>query len=151
VRSAFDKTMEFIYKWEGGCADHPNDPGGRTYRGITTRRARLSGWYEDVCKMPHNLVDKIYHEDYWQPRAAKYPWPLCLAVMNTEVNSGGGKAQQFLDETTHIELPAARAIAIANKQKEYYHDIVRRRPKMKVFLAGWLNRAKDLQHTIYSY
>jgi len=68
--------------------------------------------------------------------------------MNTEVNSGGGKASQFLDETDHIEQPAARAIAVANKQKEYYHDIVRRKPKMGVFLTGWLNRARDLENTI---
>lgn len=135
-------------KWEGGCADHPSDPGGRTYRGITTARARQAGWRADVCTMPDSLVEEIYKRDYWDTRAGKLEWPLSLAVFNTEVNSGGGKAQQFLNETNHVEQPRARAMLVANKQKEYYHDIVRRKPSMKVFLAGWLNRARDLENTI---
>lgn len=141
--------MDFIYKWEGGCADHPSDPGGRTYKGITTARARQSGWIYDVCSMPDNQVDDIYREDYW-PRASKFEWPLCLAVMNTEVNSGGGKAQEFLNRSANIEGTLERALAVCDLQTEYYRDIVKRKPTMKVFLAGWLNRAEDLRRTILS-
>ena len=89
--------MKHILKWEGGCSDHPNDPSGRTFMGITTYRARVNGFYDDVCTMPKSMVLEIYKKDYWNNRAKDYPWPMNLAVMNTEVNSGGGRAQQFLD------------------------------------------------------
>jgi len=38
--SHFDYALEKTLKWEGGFADHPNDPGGATNYGISLRTLR---------------------------------------------------------------------------------------------------------------
>ena len=32
---AFDASLPFVLRWEGGFVDHPSDPGGRTNKGVT--------------------------------------------------------------------------------------------------------------------
>lgn len=146
--SDFERVMESILKWEGGCSDHPNDNGGRTYMGITTQRARMNGFTGDVCTMPKSQVLQIYKTDYWDKRAVNYPWPLNLAVMNTEVNSGGGKAQEFLNRMKSSSVanatPKEQAIWYVAQQTAYYRAIVAYNGTQRVFLQGWLNRSNDI-------
>jgi lysozyme family protein len=147
----FSKTMKHILYWEGGCSDHPNDPGGRTYKGITTGRAKLNGWTEDVCTMPDTLIVDIYKRDYWNQRAQHYAWPLNLAVMNTEVNSGGGRAQEFLNRMNENSVSGSlvdKASWYVNQQTEYYQLIANKNEKLRVFLKGWLNRSQYMQEVI---
>ena len=150
--ASFGKVMKHILLWEGKCSDHPNDPGGRTYMGITTERARLNGWYKDVCTMPYDMVLSIYKKDYWNKRAYKFSWPLNLAVMNTEVNSGGGRAQQFLDRMYARGISGTlqqKASWFVDQQTDFYRLIADRNPKLRVFLRGWLNRSNHMQDVIW--
>ena len=148
----FEKVIPHILRWEGGCSDHPKDPGGRTYMGITTRRAELNGWYKDVCTMPKSMVLSIYKKDYWNKRAYKFSWPLNLAVMNTEVNSGGGRAQQFINRMYDQNVkgtPKQKAKWFVDQQTAFYRYLVRRNPdQYGVFLRGWLNRSNYMQKVI---
>ncbi|MCA2961947.1 MAG: hypothetical protein IOD12_16980 [Silvanigrellales bacterium] len=147
----FQRVMKHILHWEGGCSDHPADSGGRTFMGITTGRARENGWSGDVCQMPRKRVLSIYREDYWNVRARKHPWPLDLAVMNTEVNSGGGKAKEFLERMQRMKLEgSARSKAgwYVDQQTEFYRAIVARNPSQNVFLQGWLNRSRYMKDVI---
>lgn len=148
----FEKVMPHILRWEGGCSNHPNDPGGRTYMGITTERARLNGWYKDVCTMPKSMVMAIYKKDYWLTRPYKFPWPLNLAVMNTEVNSGGGRAQQFINRMFKQNVkgtPKQKAKWFVDQQTAFYRYLVNRNPdRFGVFLRGWLNRSNYMQKVI---
>ena len=148
----FERVIQHILRWEGGCSNHPNDPGGRTYMGITTERARLNGWYKDVCTMPKSMVLEIYKKDYWLTRPHKFPWPLNLAVMNTEVNSGGGRAQQFLDRMYANNVQGTikeKASWFVDQQTAFYRYLVNRNPKQYgVFLRGWLNRSNYMQKII---
>ncbi|NRA67133.1 MAG: hypothetical protein HRU19_21805 [Pseudobacteriovorax sp.] len=147
----FVRVMKHILTWEGGCSDHPNDPGGRTYMGITTERARLNGWYSDVCAMPESRVLEIYKDDYWLTRPHRYPWPLNLAVMNTEVNSGGGRAQIFIDRMER-DVPndsvSEKASWFVDQQTAFYYAIANNNSKLRVFLRGWLNRSNYMQDVI---
>ena len=34
---AFESSLPFILRWEGGFVDHPADPGGRTNKGVTQK------------------------------------------------------------------------------------------------------------------
>ena len=149
--SDFARVMKHILLWEGGCSDHPLDDGGRTFKGITTAVARQEGWTKDVCTMPDSLVFSIYREGYWNPRAARYSWPLSLAVMNTEVNSGGGIAQRFIDRMNarpSLGSVVNQALWFVDQQIDYYHGIVASRPKDRVFLQGWLNRSNYMKQVI---
>lgn len=147
----FGNVIPHILTWEGGCSDHPNDPGGRTFMGITTARARQNGWLGDVCNMPEAMVLSIYRKDYWETRPHRYPFPLDLAVMNTEVNSGGGKAQEFVERMRSKSIQgdtAARASWFVDQQTQYYRDIAYYNPRLRVFLKGWLNRSAYMQDVI---
>ena len=35
--AAFEASLPFVLRWEGGFVDHPNDPGGRTNKGVTQK------------------------------------------------------------------------------------------------------------------
>lgn len=147
----FARVMKHILVWEGGCSDHPNDAGGRTYKGITTAVARQEGWYKDVCTTPDSLVFAIYREGYWNPRAARYGWPLNLAVMNTEVNSGGGIAQRFINRMNArpgFGSLVDAALWFVDQQDDYYRAIVAGNSTQRVFLQGWLNRSAYMKRVI---
>lgn len=144
--SDFDKAMAFIFKWEGGLSDHPNDAGGRTNMGITEDRAAAHGLTPD--EITKEEATKIYRTDYWEAAGCDHlQWPLSLACMNTAVNSGVGKAQEFNALIGNGDV-REEAIAYAQKQEDFYRDIVSRRPDQEVFLQGWLNRSKSLKERI---
>lgn len=150
--NSFNNVIKHILKWEGGCSDHPNDPGGRTFMGITTERARLNNYTGDVCEMPYSMVLEIYKKDYWQNRAAYYAWPLDLAIMNTEVNSGGGRARQFLDRMSANQIDGStveKASWFVDQQTDFYYLIADRNPNLRVFLRGWVNRSNYMQDVIW--
>jgi len=33
----FAAALPFVLRWEGGYVDHPDDPGGRTNKGVTQK------------------------------------------------------------------------------------------------------------------
>ncbi|MCA2960469.1 MAG: hypothetical protein IOD12_09460 [Silvanigrellales bacterium] len=148
---AFKKVLPHILKWEGGCSDHPADKGGRTYKGITAATARANGWTGDVCTLPDSTITAIYRKDYWEKRAKNFLWPMNLAVMNTEVNSGGGRAQKVLDRMKAEGIGGglvAQATWFIEQQTALYKHIVERDPSQKVFFEGWLNRSNDMQRVV---
>jgi len=147
----FPRVLEHILKWEGKCFDHPNDPGGRTYMGITASRARSLGWKQDVCKMPEKMVRDIYFTHYWKKKTHQFPWPLNLAVMNTQVNSGGGRSAQFIKRMADQKIAGdatAKALWFLQQQVDYYHYLANKRSSLKVFLKGWLNRSAYMKKAI---
>lgn len=148
----FAKVIRHILKYEGLCSNHPADYGGKTYKGITTSRARSVGWTADVCTMPDWLVLSIYKNYYWNTRPYKYVWPMNLAVMNTEVNSGGGKAQQFLTRMTNQNIQGTwteKADWFVTQQTNFYRAIVASDGSQSVFLNGWLNRSNYMKDVIW--
>ncbi|MDJ1168905.1 putative peptidoglycan-binding domain-containing protein [Roseofilum sp. BLCC_M154] len=70
-----------------------------------------------------------------------------MACLNTAINSGVGKAKEF-NELIGEGSVREEAIAYAQRQENYYHDIVSRKPDQEVFLKGWLNRSTDLKRII---
>ena len=139
----FDKSVAFIFEWEGGLSDHPNDHGGRTNMGITEDRAAAHGLTPD--EVTKEKATEIYRTDYWDTAGCGgFEYPLSMACLNTAVNSGVAKAKEF---NALIGDGSARdeAIAYAQRQEDYYRDIVSRRPDQEVFLQGWLNRSNALK------
>lgn len=129
----------------------PSDRGGRTFKGITTERAKQNGWTSDVRSLSDNKILAILRKEDWNARASHYVWPLDLAVMNTEVNSWGVRAQKLLDlmKSSDVEGgPEAQAKWFVDQQTSFYNDIVARNPGQKVFLAGWLGLAAYMQDVI---
>ena len=98
----FAACLAVTLAYEGGRADDPRDPGGRTNRGITQRTYdahRRSGGLpgRDVFDIADAEVRDIYRRDYWQPSGAGVlPAGLDLSLFDAAVNSGVGQGRRWL-------------------------------------------------------
>lgn len=137
----FDRAIDFIFKWEGYRSDHPNDPGGLTIFGLSSRYypgevAEMSGAPEPRAR---EIARAVYRREYWDRcGCAALEYPLDIIVMDTAVNMGPGRALE-------INKSAVGWQDYLFKRMERYADIGRRRPE---FLRGWINRVIDLYSSI---
>jgi lysozyme family protein len=168
--SAFEASLPFILRWEGGFVDHPADPGGRTNRGVTQKvydRWRRSHGLalRDVKLIDDAEVAAIYQSGYWiPPRCDLLKRQLDLVQFDTAVNMGVGRAVRFLQQTLDCGVdgdfgPATeRALAASDAgetmakycdvRETYYRRLAQSKPQLKVFLKGWLNRLNALRHEV---
>jgi lysozyme family protein len=174
----FLRCLKFVLKWEGGLTDDPDDPGGRTYRGVTQSRyneyrkaKKLPP--QDVAKMTEQEMREIYWTYYWLPvRGDEFDYQLALAVFDTGVNMGPVTAIKLLQRAVNDLLPREKwvevdgkigpqtitaakslhaktlALKLCDRREERYRAIVRANPKLGKFLRGWLNRVNDLRREI---
>lgn len=167
---SFDAALRFVLRWEGGFVDHPNDPGGRTNKGVTQKvydgwRMRQGQSPRDVRLIEDFEVDSIYASDYWvPPRCDLLETPLDLVQFDTAVNMGVGRAVRFLQASVRCEVdgdfgPATqRAVAqcdagtvlgtYCDRREAFYRGLAQDNPKLAVFLKGWLNRLNALRKEV---
>lgn len=89
----FDEAVEIVLRHEGGYADHPADPGGKTRFGITEAVARQNGYRGDMRDFPLDLAKAIYRKQYWDACSCDaLPPAIRLHVFDYAVNSGTGRA-----------------------------------------------------------
>ena len=166
----FQVSLPFVLRWEGGFVDHPNDPGGRTNKGITQKvydawRVRQGLASRDVLHLEDAEVQVIYESGYWlPPRCDRLPTRLDLVQLDTAVNMGVGRAVRFLQKAVGAAvdgkfgsntLQAVEArdadvtiAAYCGEREAYYRRLAAQNPKMAVFLKGWLNRLNALRHEV---
>lgn len=99
--SDFDRSLARVLVYEGGRVDDKRDPGGRTNKGVTqstydsylrTHNRPLT----DVWGIPDADVAGVY-KIYWdQVRGDELPAGLNFAVFDAAVNSGAGRAGEWL-------------------------------------------------------
>jgi lysozyme family protein len=167
---AFEGSLPFVLKWEGGYVNHPADPGGATNRGVTQRV--YDGWRDaqgrarrDVKLIEDAEVHAIYEGNYWMPpRCNVLPQPLDLVQFDTAVNMGVGRAIRFVQAATGCAVDGAfgsgteKAVAACdagstvaaycNAREAYYRGLAERKPELAVFLKGWLNRLNALRSEV---
>jgi len=94
--------MKWIGLSEGGLVDHPDDPGGRTNKGITQRvyTAWLRMQDRKVQAVDHITQDEaeaILFEQYFEPvKFDRLPPGLDYTVVDFAVNSGVRRASEYL-------------------------------------------------------
>jgi len=167
---AFEQSIPFVLRWEGGFVDHPADPGGRTNQGITQQvydrwRARQGLPARDVKLVDQGEVHAIYEADYWvPPRCDLLQSPLELVQFDTAVNMGVGRAVRLLQRCVGCGVDGdfgpqtERAVAscdagdavrrYCDAREAYYRNLAEKRPDLKVFLKGWLNRLNALRREV---
>jgi len=131
--TSFDQAISFVLQHEGKYSNDPNDPGGETSYGISKR----SYPKEDIKNMTKERAIEIYRKNYWEPHCPKMSYPLDIIYFDTAVNCGPGLAENILKNITTVEKFLLLRI-------KYYHDLVKKNPKLKIYYAGWINRAVDL-------
>jgi len=82
VDSNFDRACEFVVKTlEGHVSDDPNDSGGFTVWGLSSR------YNPEVTRdMTYEQAKKIYRAKYWRLDCSRADWPLDLCFFDGFVN-----------------------------------------------------------------
>ena len=103
----FTKSLAFVLKDEGGNDDDPDDPGGRTSRGITQRE--YDAWRKerglptlDVWAAPQTDIEGIYKTEYWDPSCDAFPTGLDYLYFDMAVNAGPYRAAVLLQRALGI-------------------------------------------------
>ena len=149
----FEKCIKVILKNEGGYVNHPNDPGGETNMGIAKK------FYpdEDIKNMTKERATQIYYKDYWDPMQLYRlkDENLILQVFDFGVNSGIRTSIKLLQTVIGVEDDGKLGPITAyftnyykrnlvnefkNARILFYTNLAERKPAMKVFLKGWINR-----------
>ena len=96
--AAFQASLPFILRWEGGYVNHPADPGGATNKGVTQRvyddwRVRRGMPARDVRQITDGEVHAIYEAGYWRRRRAatcsRGRWTSCSSTPPSTWGSAG--------------------------------------------------------------
>jgi lysozyme family protein len=164
---AYQSSLPFILRWEGGYVDHPADPGGRTNKGVTQsvydRWRTQQGLPSRRVKLIEDAeVETIYETGYWLPPGCDLlRRQLDLVQFDTAVNMGVGRAVRFLQAAVGCDVDGAFGPRTAKEAAEcdlgatieaycdarlaYYRRLAERRPELGVFLKGWTNRVDALK------
>lgn len=158
----FEKIFNYLLYVEGGYTDDMYDKGGKTKYGIIEVEARKYGYKGLMKDFTLELAKEIYFKKYY----TKYNLDkidneeIALSICDWIVNSGVWglkKAQQTLNELGYNlsvdgifgrqSLEALNSVNVDDflkvyheKQRQFYHNIVKYNPTQKDFLKGWLNR-----------
>lgn len=163
----FKEALARVLVHEGGKSNHPDDPGGRTNKGITQRvyngwRSRNSLPVRDVYLIDDREVEAIYRFQYWEPvKGDALPIGLGYVVFDGAVNSGPSRSVRWLQRALanpDVKIDGALGAVTLSKTKENTdHDrliaaICERRMAFlkalktwKTFGKGWTSRVSDVK------
>lgn len=160
----FLSFIPFIFAWEGGYDNDPDDPGGETKYGIDKR----SHPNEDIRNLTRERATEIYFEEYWkQNHCDSLPPDVGEIIMNIAVNCGSGRAGRWLQNLVGAKVDGdigPKTVAAANahpdsvelsrallsRTEAHYRDLATddrtgRPTRLAKFLRGWLNRNAALK------
>lgn len=169
--SPVEKALNYTFKNEGGYSDHPLDRGGPTRFGITigtlSRHRGKICTANDVKTMPKSEAVQIYEERYWKPLGCNLISNVNVAICLFDIgvvrgigippkyaqqicNLHGakltldGKIGPFTAAAINRLEPSAFIRSFSGMAEQGFRDIVARKPSQKVFIKGWVNRARRL-------
>jgi len=140
----FLRFIPFIFKWEGGYENDPDDPGGETKFGIDKR----SHPNVDIAHLTQEQATEIYWRGYWVRWGCEWlQEPVGEVFFNACVNCGPSRARAILDASP---VPHTAA-GFLDGQEAFYRRLAAARPGLGKFLKGWLNRTADLRRTMEKF
>lgn len=107
MRDNFAPCLAEVLTHEGGWADHPQDPGGATMRGVTLATYRAFKGRNATKAELRNISDAdlkaIYRGRYWDKvRADELPRGLDLVAFDPAVNSGPVRGAKWLQQALGV-------------------------------------------------
>jgi lysozyme family protein len=161
--------MPTILRNEGGFVNDPDDPGGATKYGVSLRTLRKIGDLDfdldvdgdidmdDIKLLTPEKAEEFYYEYFYQP--IKIDGLKCdslaLQVFDMSINAGKVTAIKLLQQVVGSGVDGIigpKTIACANTftddigeafrsaRKQWYKNLVSKKPVFKKFLNGWLHR-----------
>ena len=97
----FARALPLVLNDEGGWADHPDDPGGATMKGVTLhtfrRYVKVDATKADLKAITDEQIATVYYRHYWAAvNAQALPSGVDYAVFDFAVNSGPSRAAKYL-------------------------------------------------------
>lgn len=145
MKGNFEKALAFVLKWEGEKTERMDDPGGLTIFGISIKsfpdkvlemEALLRKGKKEEAK---KIAEEIYRNEFWiKSDCENLPFPLDIAVFDTAVNMGRTVARELLNKS------GGDFYKFLLLRIQRYVEIVKKKPTLRTFLLGWLNRVLDL-------
>jgi lysozyme family protein len=102
MKRSYALAYKLVLKHEGGKVNHPDDPGGRTNKGVIQRvydgyRRRKGLSLRSVYQMTDAEAAEIYREQYWKAiRGDELPNGVDYCVFDGAVNSGPVQSIKWL-------------------------------------------------------
>lgn len=173
MKSNFDQCLDWLLEHEGGFVNHPDDPGGMTNHGVTTKV--YQEWLseakdtevevnEDLIRnIPIEHVRVIYRDNYWMRVAGdQMPSGLDWSLFDWAVNSGVGRAARALQKILGVTADGSigpqtlAAVERMNDPEYLFLNIYNRRQafyeRLKTFETfgrGWSRRnTKTLEQSM---
>lgn len=174
----FEKAHDFVARWEGGYAEHANDPGGATKYGISLRFLKGQGLEvgdidgdgdidaDDIKSLSPDDAAHIMRREFWDTLGlGDLGKPLCARVIyDTAVNMGPSYARKLLQKALGVPAdgkwgPITRsvlrtcddrktAVSMCHIRRARYHELVKKNADLVVFLKGWLRRVDALEREV---
>nr|DAZ26203.1 MAG TPA: Lysozyme [Caudoviricetes sp.] len=163
------KLIPFILKWEGGFANHPDDKGGATNKGITIATfLHFLGSGKTVGQlkaMTDEQWETIFRKGFWDKFEADkianqsvanicVDWAWCsgatTAIKQVQrllgVAADGVVGNITLGAINNAD-PEKLFEKIKSARLAFVEAIVKRDASQQVFLKGWRNRINSIQYT----
>jgi lysozyme family protein len=140
----FPAVMRAEFLWEGKYCNVADDPGGPTNMGITIatlshelgRKATIA----DVKNLSVELAIEIYRKKFWNTiDGDALPDGVDLIAMDIAVNSGPGRALQWLEKTKNLH-PIERIHVLDKMRLGFWRGL----PIFRKFGVGWARRETDI-------
>ncbi len=160
MNSTWNQAIDFVLRMEGGLTDDPNDPGGLTNFGISKKAYPNL----DIKNLTVDQAKEIYRRDYWEAcKCDELAFPFDIAVFDTAVNQGTGKAKRILQITLDVEVdgivgditiaatfkatPGLIRKMLAERISDYVRLMVNNH-NLLVFARNWIYRVLSLHELI---
>jgi len=165
----FHYALSWHLKHEGLLSNHPLDPGGFTYAGISQNaHANWEGWkyLTNGKPIPKSLIVLFYDSLVWKPMMCdSLPPAIAFYLFDTACLIGTPYATYLLQKNLNVTpdgvmgsqtLEAIRNHNVQNLLSKLHTDriafhnkVVQDYPNLKVFCKGWIRRANlTYQHAI---
>jgi lysozyme family protein len=164
----FEIAIEQSLRHEGGYSNHSADSGGATNMGVTARSLadynKRHGYDWTIPTLSRAQVREFYFDEYWIPlRLMEIAnQGVKNVLLATAINTGkdlavrkmqalvcatvdGRLGQNTLALINHYPDPIFLVNNYCDSIKQYYGDLVKRRPKDLVFYKGWTKRINSFR------
>jgi lysozyme family protein len=163
MKANFERCLAEVLKHEGGWADHPEDPGGATMKGVTIGTfAQFKGrkvTKDELRKISDADLRAIYRRKYWDVvRGDDLPAGLDLVAFDGAVNSGPSRGARWLQvgvgaasldgKVGPITIERARAVNAASAIEAATIarlTFLRGLKHWPTFGKGWQRRVNDVR------
>lgn len=128
MRENFETAFPFTIGREGGYSDDARDPGRQTKYGVTittlSQYLRRPATVDEVKRLTLATAKDIFLRFYWQPAGCDaLPAGLDVLVFDVAVNSGIGRAHQFLARATFTPSVVGRIESIHQQRMSFWQRL----------------------------